>query len=140
MKRILLILTPLRRAWSLSIRRQLAWSFSLVTLVIMLGSGYLLYSYQRHFQYAQGTNSALELAQALASSSTSWVLANDLVGLQEVVNGASKVTDINFVVVLSLQGKVLASTRPEYINRYFNDAVSRRLHDAARDKLSEITR
>ncbi len=127
MKRILLILTPLRRAWSLSIRRQLAWSFSLVTLVIMLGSGYLLYSYQRHFQYAQGTNSALELAQALASSSTSWVLANDLVGLQEVVNGASKVTDINFVVVLSLQGKVLASTRPEYINRYFNDAVSRRL-------------
>ncbi|MCX7192343.1 MAG: hypothetical protein NTY60_01735, partial [Proteobacteria bacterium] len=116
------LLSRLRREWGLSIRRQLAWSFSLVTLTITLGAGYFLYSYQRHFQYAQGTQSALELAQALASSSTSLVLANDLVGLQEVVEGASDVTDIKFVVVLSPQGEVLASTKSEYINRYFSDA------------------
>ncbi|MDD4929860.1 MAG: ATP-binding protein [Gallionella sp.] len=121
------LLNRLRREWSLSIRRQLAWSFSLASLVILLVAGYFLFSYQRHFQYAQGNQSAQELAQALAFSSTSWVLANDLAGLQEILRGAADVTDIRFAVVLSPQGEVLASTRPEYLDRYFSDEVSRRL-------------
>ncbi len=127
MNSIKYIFNKLHIEWALSIRRQLVWSFSLVTLTVILGSGYFLYSYQRHFQYAQGTQSALELAQALSNSSISWVLANDLVGLQEVVKGAADISDIKFAALISPEGKVLASTKSEYLNRYFSDAISQRL-------------
>ncbi|OGT20635.1 MAG: hypothetical protein A2342_04215, partial [Gallionellales bacterium RIFOXYB12_FULL_54_9] len=117
----------LRRAWGLSIRRQLTGAFVLVSTVIILASGQLLYTYQRDFQYTHGNNNALELAQALAYSSSSWVLANDVAGLQEVLKGAAHATDIKFAVVLSPQGEVMASTRPEYIGQVFSDALSQRL-------------
>ncbi|MEI7457446.1 MAG: ATP-binding protein [Nitrosomonadales bacterium] len=127
MNALMSLMHPLQREWGRSIRRQLVWSFSLASLLVSLSFGYLLYSYQRNFQYELGTQSALELAQALSSSSTSWVLANDLVGLQEVLREAAQVTDIKFAVVVSFDGEVQASTRPEYINRYFSDAVSQRM-------------
>ncbi len=117
----------LHRVWGKSIRRQLTWSFSLASLAVILGSGYLFFSYQRHFQYTQGTQSALELAQALAYSSSSWVLANDVAGLQEVLKGAADATDIKFAVVLSPRGEVMASTRPEYIGQVFSDVYSQGL-------------
>lgn len=127
-------ITPLRalfvqlhRAWSRSIQRQLAWSFSLVVLSVIFISGYSLYSYQRHFLYTQGNNSALELAQALAYSSSSWLLSNDVVGLQEVLVGVAHATDLQFAVVLDTYGEVMASTRPEYINQFFADPQSKRL-------------
>lgn len=115
------------RAWGQSIRRRLVWSFSLVSLAIILGSGYSLFSLHRDFLYAQGTRSALDLARTLSFSSTSWVLANDLAGLQEVLKGASDATDIKFAVVLSAQGEILASTKPAYIGQYFSDAPSQHL-------------
>ncbi len=117
----------LNRIWSRSIRRQLAWSFSMVALVIILGTGYLLISFQRNFLYTQGISHALDLAKSLSFSSSSWVLANDVVGLQEVLQGASEATDLKFAVVLSARGEVLAATKPEYIGQFFNDAVSLRL-------------
>jgi PAS domain S-box-containing protein len=121
------LLVRLNQGWSRSIRRQLTWSFSLVALVTVLGTGYLLFSFQRHFLYSQGTKHALDLAQSLSFGSSSWVLADDLAGLQEVLKGASETTDIKFAVVVSPQGEVLAATKPEYIGRFFSDAVSRRL-------------
>ena len=117
-------LAPLKGLWGQSIRRQLAWSFSLVTLAIILGSGCLLFNFQRDFLYTQGTNRALDLAQTLSFNSVSWVLADDVAGLQEVLKGAAKTTDIKFAVVLTPQGEVLAATRPEYIGQYFSDAIS----------------
>jgi PAS domain S-box-containing protein len=121
------LLAGLSRIWSRSIRRQLTWSFSVVTLVIILGTGYLLFSFQRDFLYSQGTNHALELAQSLSFSSSSWVLADDVAGLQEVLKGASEATDLKFAVVLTPKGEVLAATKPEFIGQFLSDAVSQRL-------------
>ncbi len=116
-----------RKLWEQSIRRQLAWSFSLASLVTMLGTGYLLISYQRDFLYAEGTKNAFDLARALSFSSVSWVLANDVAGLQEVLKSTTNITDIKFAVVLSPRGEVLASTKPEYIGQFFGDTISQRL-------------
>ena len=121
------LLERLRGFFGKSIQRQLAWSFSIASLATILGAGVLLLSVQRDFLYSQGTKNALDLAQTLSFSSVSWVLANDVVGLQEVLKGASNTTDIKFAVVLSPRGEVLASTKPEYIGRFFGDAVSQRL-------------
>ncbi len=121
------LLTRLSRGWRRSIRRQLTWSFSLVALLIILGTGYLLFCFQRNFLYHQGTRHAFDLAQSLAFSRSSWVLADDLAGLQEVLKGVSETTDIKLVVVFPPQWEVLASTKPEYIGRFFSDAISQRL-------------
>ncbi len=129
MKPIQYLIDRLARGWGQSIRRQLVWSFSLASLVIILGSGYLLFSYQRNFLYTQGTKSAFDLARTLSFSSTSWVLADDVVGLQEVLRGASEATDLKFAVVLSSRGEVLASTKPEYAGQFFSDSISQRLLD-----------
>ncbi len=110
--------------WVKSIYRQLALSFSLAAVFISLVAGSLLYSYERNIQYGQGTQNALDLARSSAYSSTSWVLANDLTGLQEVLQGVSNATDIRFAAVLTPAGEVLASTRLEYIGNFFSDEIS----------------
>ncbi len=114
--------------WGQSIRAQLAWSFSLVSFVIILMAGFLVVYAQRDFLYKHGTKQALELAETLAANSTSWILINDVNGLQDVLNSAVNTEDLKFAVVLSPKGEVLASTKPEYRGRYFSDAVSTSLY------------
>ena len=118
------------RVWSRSIRRQLAWAFSLVSLIVMIGTGYALFSFQQKFLYAQSAKSAFDLARTLAFSSASWVLADDVVGLQEVLQGVTETTDLKFAVVISARGEILASTKPEYIGQFFKDTISQRLSNA----------
>ncbi len=113
--------------WSKSIYRQMAWSFSLVSMLIIFVLGSILYLYERDAQYDQGNQNAFDLARSLAYSSTSWVLANDVAGLQEVLQGVSQARDIKFAAILSSNGEILAATRTEYIGHVFIDTVSQRL-------------
>lgn len=119
--------SQLHLQWSKSIYRQMAWSFSFVSMLIILGLGLLVYLYERDEQYKQGDQIAFDLGRSVAYSSTSWVLANDLAGLQEVLQGVSQAKDIKFVSVHARDGEVLASTRPEYVGHVFVDTVSQRL-------------
>jgi len=125
------LFAQLRMKWGSSIYRQLAWSFSFVSLLIILGLGSMLYFYERDAQYELGNQNAFDLAHSFTYSSTSWVLANDLAGLQEVLQGISEAKDIKFAAVLTPQGEVLASTKPEYVGHFFSDAVSQRLLQAS---------
>jgi diguanylate cyclase (GGDEF)-like protein/PAS domain S-box-containing protein len=113
--------------WGYSIRRQLLLSFGLVTLLVMASFSYLMYIQQRDFLYATDADRAQGLARALASSSASLLLTNDLAGLQEILHGFSDSPDLKFALVLSPQGEVMGATRPHLIGRYVNDAVSKRL-------------
>ncbi|MDD2863209.1 MAG: ATP-binding protein [Methylococcales bacterium] len=127
MNSIRCIFSQLTGVWSRSIRRQLAWSFSLVSLIVILGAGYFLFSFQQNFLYTQNTKRAFDIARTLSFSSSSWVLANDVEGLQEVLKGAMGITDLKFAVVISPSGEVLAATKPEYIGQFFNDEISQKL-------------
>ena len=117
----------LTRLWGKSLRRQIALSFLLVALIIMLLTRVVLYSWNRDILYERSNQTSLDLARALASSSVSWTLANDVAGLQEVINGASTARDMKFALVMSPEGEVLASTVPEYVGQYFTDEISKRL-------------
>lgn len=117
--------------WTASIRRQLAWAFGLALALMTLASISFLLAYQRNFLYQQSTEHAFGLTRSLAASSVSWVLANDVAGLQEVVNGLSATPDLEFAAVLSLRGEVLASTRPEQVGLFFRDKTSQKLLQAA---------
>jgi len=122
--------------WRGSIRRQLVLGFAVASLVLMTLFGYLVHIQQRDAQYLSSTERAASLAHALSISSTSWVLANDLAGLQEVVLGFARTTDMRRAFFVSPQGEVLASTSPAEIGFYVTDALSRdMLASADRDQL-----
>ncbi len=110
-----------------SIRRQLLWAFGLLAVLTIGVAGYLLYMHQRDFLYQQGERNASNLAYSLAVSSSSWLVARDVAGLQEVTAGFASTPDLKFAVVLSRRGEVLASTRSGQTGYFFTDAVSRRL-------------
>ncbi len=130
MRLILLVYARLRDYWSQSIRHQMALSFGLVAGSLMLGVGYLLLEQQRDFLHARDLQNATNLAHALAASSTSWVLAKDEVGLQELTRGLSQVRDLKLALVQTSRGEVLASTRTDYIGAYFSDDISLGLLDS----------
>ena len=120
----LLLQKHVKSFWNYSIQRQLVFSFSLVSLTLMVSFSYLMFTHQRGFLYETATDRATGLAHTVASSSTSWVLANDLAGLQEVLLGFTKTPDLKFALVLSMRGEVLGSTDAKQVGRYVNDKVS----------------
>lgn len=111
--------------WSGSIRRQLTIGFGLSALLLMLLFGYLVLDQQREALYKFSDERATSLAHALSISGTSWTLANDLVGLQEVVQGFTKTPDLRRAYFLSLRGEVLASTNPDEVGFFVTDELSR---------------
>jgi diguanylate cyclase (GGDEF)-like protein/PAS domain S-box-containing protein len=127
--------------WRGSIRRQLVLGFAVSSLVLMMLFAYLIHAQQRAAHQLSSTERAISLAHALSISSTSWVLANDLAGLQEVVLGFARTTDMRRAFFVSPQGEVLASTSQNEIGYYVTDPVSRdMLASDARDQLVLVDR
>ncbi|HEY8158864.1 MAG TPA: EAL domain-containing protein [Methylobacter sp.] len=110
-----------------SIRQQLAWSFGSVALIMMIGLAGLLFDRQRDFLYSAAMQQSKSLSTSLASSSASWVLANDIAGLKEVLQGFVGLPDLERAYILSLRGEVLSSTRPEEAGLFVTDAQSQKL-------------
>ncbi|MDD2700700.1 MAG: diguanylate cyclase [Sideroxydans sp.] len=126
----------IRAFWRSSIRRQLVVGFALASLVLMTVFGVAVLEQQRKAQYASSTGRAVSLAHALSISSTSWALANDLVGLQELVQGFARTSDLRRAFFVSPQGEVLASTNAEEVGFFVTDTLSRdMLATDARDQL-----
>ncbi len=121
------VLKRIRDYYQSSIKHQLVLSYSLAAVLIILIFSALMLVHQRNFLYQATQNQAQEMAHALASSSTSWVLEDDVAGLQEVTFGFSTQPDLKFAFVLSLQGEVLAATDERQVGRYVNDALSLKL-------------
>ena len=111
--------------WRGSIRRQLILGFALASLVLMTGFGYLILNQQRAALYQYSEERASSLAHALAISGTSWALANDLVGLQEVVQGFARTPDLQRAYFVNTHGEVLASTNPDEVGFFLTDKISR---------------
>ncbi|MGZ5049430.1 MAG: EAL domain-containing protein [Methylobacter sp.] len=116
-----------RAFFSRSIRRQLAWSFGGVALFVMVALACLLFERQRDFLYSAAMQQATSLATSLASSSTSWVLANDIAGLKEVLQGFVGLPDLERAYILSLRGEVLSSTRLNEAGLFVTDAQNQKL-------------
>lgn len=110
-----------------SIRRQLVFGFALAALVLMSIFGMLVLEQQRAALFRLSNERASELAHTLAVSGTSWALANDLVGLQEVVQGVARTADLQRAYFIDRHGEVLASTNPDEIGFFVTDEISRTL-------------
>ena len=76
---------------------------------------------QRDFLQLQGIKQAKNRSKMIASMSKVWVLSNDYVGLEEVVNTLKLYDDLIFASVMNMQGKVIAHSNRKMIGQYVAD-------------------
>lgn len=122
----------LRSLWPARIRNQLILGVALVHLLLMTAFIFDLVGRQRAFLLRQSTEQARGLVETLALNSSSWVLSNDVVGLEELVRSVARYPDLRYAMVTDLDGKVLAHTDPSRVGLVADDARSRALLSAPR--------
>ncbi|WP_130470569.1 ATP-binding protein [Candidatus Magnetaquicoccus inordinatus] len=113
--------------WTASIRRQLILAIALIHAVLMTVFVWDLLSRQQDFLYQQRQQQAISLSHTLAANSTSWVLANDVIGLEEVVSALKHYPELRYAMVLSPQGQVMGHTDRQKVGWYVVDALSQTL-------------
>ncbi len=120
----------IKKIWTRSIRRQLLLGIALVHAVLMTIFVFDLVGRQRNFLHEQSISNTLSLSQSLASNAVSWVLAHDVIGLEEVINSQAQFPDLLYAMVLSPDGKVLGHSERSKVGLYIADPVSCSLIDA----------
>lgn len=88
---------------------------------------YDLVERQSVFMKEQMQNKGAELVSLLALNARNPLLNNDLVALDELINGFESAKDIYMAFLLDENGKVKASTDKKYLNKNFSDEISLKL-------------
>ncbi|MBU0752880.1 MAG: EAL domain-containing protein [Gammaproteobacteria bacterium] len=82
---------------------------------------------QQDFMQAQLAREGASLAQTLALNAPSWLISNDVTGMDELVDSLRAAPNLQLALIQDRQGKVRASTDPDLLNLVLDDADSRRL-------------
>jgi len=127
-----IIFKILHKLWPEKIRNQLICGFAVVILLFMTCFVFELISRQRAFLRQQNLEQCRSLACTIAANSSSWVLANDVAGLEEIVLAVKQYPDLRYLMVVSPDGKVLAHTDKSLVGMYLSDPVSDTLLHADR--------
>ncbi len=115
-----------------SLRRQLVFGVAAVHAVMMTLFVWDLSLRQQDFLLARQTEQAQSLAQTLAVSAATGMLARDNAGIQELVVAQSHYPGIVFAMLVENSGRVVAHSDEEKRGLYLADANSRRLFTADR--------
>ena len=111
---------PTRR----SFRRQIIVTFVVgFFLLITAFLGFLAVSERKH-NHLESIDGTTGLAQSLAASSRSWVLANDVEGLREVVLSLRNYPEFRYAMVISPSGRVLAHSDAAKVGQFLADEKS----------------
>lgn len=112
----------MKRWLSGSLRRQLILGVAGVHAVMMSFFVADLSLRQHEFLYLRQADEARILARALALSASTWMLARDLAGMQELVSldGADK--SIRYTMLVDRQGQVMAHSQADRVGLYLEDA------------------
>ena len=124
------MLNALRTFWQKSIRHQLILGVVTVQTLVMTILVADMIAHQHDFLHQQSLEQATSIAETLATTSTSWVLSNDVVGLQEVVQSVMRYPGLRYAMLLSPDLRVLGHGDTRNIGRYLHDDTSRTLLNA----------
>ncbi len=117
----------LKGLWSKSLTRQLMLGIALVHAFLMSLFVYDLVEREREFLTELNKQQIISLAEVLAINSSSWLLANDLVGLDEIIKAQQSYPNVTFSMVLDTKNKVLAYTDINKVGSYASDEISQQL-------------
>lgn len=112
-----------------SLARQLIFGIAAVHAVLMTIFVFDLVDRQRTFMLEQSNHQALGLAATLATNGASWVLANDLVGIEEIISSQSNYPDLRYAMFIDKRGKLLGYTDREKIGLFLEDKLSKKIFD-----------
>ena len=84
---------------------------------------------QKKFLKKQNYDQALSLVNDLAVNSSSYILANDIDGLERLVHSHKNFPNLKYAMFLSPDGLVLAHTNKDFMGLRPTDSVSRRLNN-----------
>lgn len=108
-----------------SIRRKLILGVAFVHLLLMTIFVLDLVQRQREFLLSELTHRTLHHALVLAVASSAWVLSDDLVGMEEVLESGVRGGGARHAMIVDPQGRVLAHTDRSRIGQYLADTASR---------------
>ena len=110
------------KIWNKSFKYQLIYGFGFILSVLIIGFSYVNTSNQNAFLQKAAIEQALSRSLALAKTSKVWVMANDYVGLESVVNDVSIYDNLNFAAIINMDGKVIGHTDNTLVGKYVSDA------------------
>jgi len=122
-------LKEIKTVWPKSIRNQLILGIALVHLVLLTIVVVDQLNRQKKFLKKQNYDQALSLVNDFAVNSSSYILANDIDGLERLVQSHKNFPNLKYAMFLSPDGLVLAHTNKKFTGLRATDSVSRRLKD-----------
>lgn len=125
--------------WNYSIKRQLVLGITFLTLCMFLSLSFVILEKQKDFLNESSINQAKNRTNLFANNSSSWLMSNDFIGLQEVVDTVSTYKDEIYIMVVDLRGKILAHSDKSKVGQYLVDDVSVK-HMSSLTKEFEILR
>lgn len=108
----------------ISFRQQIVITFVFGFFVLISGFAIYMTQVERNYLYKNTLDDTTSLAQSLAVSTRSWVLANDVVGLQEVISSVKSYPELSYAMVISNSGRVLAHTDKSKEGQFVSDELS----------------
>lgn len=124
------LVNHIRLLWASSIRRQLMLGITLVHAILMTVFVLDLVERQRDFLHKHNIEQTKSLAETLSANSVSWVLANDVVGIEEIIDAQKGYPNLRYAMILSPEGRVIAHSNKTYNGQYATDEKSRVLLEA----------
>ncbi len=115
-----------------SIRSKLILSVACVHLVLMSVFVTDIFFQQEDFLMREKRNQAIYFAELISENVLSWVLAEDLMGMDEVIQASANILHTEYVCVVDSEGKVLAHTQKDKVGLFLNDDDSRALFESGR--------
>ena len=108
--------------WNRSFKFQLIYGFGVILTVLIVSFAYINLAFQKDFFQQSGMKQILNTSLSLVQTSKVWVMANDYVGLEAVMNDVSMHDDLVFAAIINPDGKIIAHTDTSYIGKYVADA------------------
>lgn len=108
----------------LNIRKTLILGVAAVHFILMTIFVVDLVHRQKIFLLQAANSAALKQVSLTATAASSWVLTDDLVGIEEVLLTSEKDSPMRYALVVDRQGLILAHTNKSYIGKYLQDSKS----------------
>lgn len=131
-----------------SVRGRIISGFTLLFAVMMGLVVADLVARQREFMQRQLSRQGESLARLLALNAPSWLIANDVNGLDELVDSLKSTPNLQLALIIDSRAKVRATTDPTLFNLVLDDEPSKNLlagrgphqiwHDGSVDSVFDI--
>ncbi|MCK5687528.1 PAS domain S-box protein [bacterium] len=124
------MLATIKKICTKSIIRELMVGIVLVHAILITIFIVDMISKEEKFLIKYSKNHAFDLAETLAANSTSWVLSQDFIGMEEIINAQSGIFGIEYAMIVDTKGMVLAYTDKNQVGKYLGDEISKTLSKA----------